>query len=420
MTAIRLQRRKPAQITAPVAAPPSPEVMDGARAILAELQAGGEPALRRLAGEYDGLPADAPLVLGPADLRAARALLEPSHVALLERTAGRIEAFARAQRAALRDVDVPVPGGRAGHTVVPVDAAGCYAPAGRHPLPSSVLMTAVTARVAGVGAVMVATPSRDPLMLAAAQVAGADGVLCAGGAQAIGALALGIAAPACDVVVGPGNAWVTAAKLLLADRVRTDGAAGPSELVVVADAACDADLVAADLLAQAEHDPDARVALLTWDEGVIEAVEAALAQRLPALPTAAVARASLDRAVAVRARDAHEAADLCDRLAPEHLQWSAREEPPRPLRRHGGLFLGRGAAEVLGDYGFGPNHVLPTGGQARSRGGLSVLDFLAVRTWLRCDAPEEARDAVADAEALARLEGLAGHALAAAARRTDR
>jgi len=415
---LRLIRKGADDIAAPVASPPSPDVVEAVAAIVAAVRDDGPAALRRYAERFDGLAEGAPLVVGPDEMRAATDSLPTGRKDLLKRAAGRIADFARAQRAALTDVDVAVPGGRAGHRVLPLASAGCYAPAGRYPLPSSVLMTAVTARVAGVDTVVVASPSSDPVMLAAADIAGADVYLRAGGAQAVAALAYGVDVPACETVVGPGNVWVTAAKQLVSDRVRTDGAAGPSELVVVADADSSPERVAADLLAQAEHDPSARIALVALDEGVVAAVEECLAAQLDGLPTAATARASLAAGVAVVAESVDEAVDLCDRLAPEHLQWTAgRTAAPDRLRRYGGLFEGRDAAEVLGDYAAGPNHVLPTGGQARFKGGLSVFDFVAVRSWLRIDDPQGARDLARDAEDLAGLEGLAAHARAAKFRR---
>jgi phosphoribosyl-ATP pyrophosphohydrolase/phosphoribosyl-AMP cyclohydrolase/histidinol dehydrogenase len=410
-----LPDRPAARIAGSPAPPLPPDVTAGARRIVAEVREGGDAVLRRFAAELDGLAADAPLVHDRARLRAAREACAPEVAGLLERTADRIERFALAQRAALQDVAVAVPGGRAGHTVAPLPAAGCYAPGGRHPLPSSVLMTAVTARAAGVGTVVVACPRPEPVVLAAAAVAGADLVLAAGGAQAVAALAHGTeSVPACAAVVGPGNVWVTAAKLLVEGTVRTDGAAGPSELVVVADRATDPGLAAADLLAQAEHDPLARPVLVALDDALVDEVRRELGRQLADLPTAEVARRALQGGCAVRARDAAEAVDLCNRLAPEHLQWMAGSgEAPDGLTAYGGLFLGAGAAEVLGDYGAGPNHVLPTGGAARLRGGLWVGDFLAVRTWLRIDDPAAAADLAADAGRLARLEGLAAHARAA-------
>ena len=274
-------------------------------------------------------------------------------------------------------------------------------------------MTAVTARAAGVGSVWVASPRPAPATLAAARIAGAEGVLAVGGAQAIAALAFG-AGPVspCDAVVGPGNRFVTAAKALVAGRVVIDGLAGPSELVVLADASADPRLVAADLLAQAEHDEDAVPTLVALDAAWVDRLDAELERQLATLPTAAVARAALANGRAVLARDLGEACAVCDALAPEHLELQLIDpEPARARVRHyGALFVGAGAAEVLGDYGIGPNHVLPTGGTARARGGLSVLTFLRVRTWLELDDPAASAP---EAAALARMEGLEGHARAA-------
>ncbi|MCY2959885.1 MAG: histidinol dehydrogenase [Planctomycetota bacterium] len=348
-----------------------------------------------------------------AELEVSFAAVAAGTRELLKRTASRIARFAAAQRSALTDLTCAVDGGRAGHDVLPVESAGCYAPGGRFPLPSSVLMTAVTARAAGVGRVIVASPRPAEVTLVAAYVGGADGVLAAGGAQAIGALAFG-AGPVdpCDVVVGPGNRWVTAAKQRVAGFVGLDMLAGPSELVVVADAGSDPALVAADLLAQAEHDTDALPVLVSLDAEFVERVEAELELQLATLPTAAIARAALANGFAIVEADTACAARAVNQLAPEHLQIVTRD--PRAVanlvEHAGAVFLGPRSAEVLGDYGAGPNHVLPTSRAARSRAGLSVFTFLRARTWLDLDDPEEiARDAAA----LARLEGLEGHARAA-------
>jgi phosphoribosyl-ATP pyrophosphohydrolase/phosphoribosyl-AMP cyclohydrolase/histidinol dehydrogenase len=333
---------------------------------------------------------------------------------VLERTADRIRQFAEAQRRCLLPLDSAIPDGRAGHTIAAMERAGCYAPGGRFPLPSSALMTAIAAKVAGVKAVMVASPRPTAVTLAAAAVAGADGLLQVGGAQAIAALAYGAGPwPGSDIVVGPGNRWVTAAKQLVAGRVAIDMLAGPSELLVLADGAADPALVAADLLAQAEHDPDAVPMLVSLDPALPERVEAELSRQLTDLPTAAVARAALQNGFAVVAPDLATAIALADRIAPEHLELllaDADAVAPR-LGHYGGLFIGSASAEVFGDYGAGPNHVLPTGGTARSCGGLSVLTFLRVRTWLRLDAVSP--DLRHDSTALARLEGLEAHARAA-------
>jgi phosphoribosyl-ATP pyrophosphohydrolase/phosphoribosyl-AMP cyclohydrolase/histidinol dehydrogenase len=385
-------------------------------AIVADVEQRGEAALLEHARRLADLDEDMPWVLERADLERARDAVSPEVRALLERTAERVAAFAQAQRGTLAELSVPLPGGRARQVLAPVERAGCYAPGGRYPLPSSALMTAVTARAAGVREVWVASPRPAPVTLAAAAVAGADAFLAVGGAQAIAALAFGAGAvPPCDVVVGPGNRWVTAAKQLVAGRVGIDMLAGPSELVVVADAAADPALVAADLLAQAEHDVDARVTLIALDRSLAETVEAELARQLGDLPTAATARAALQHGACVLARDLDQAVELCDRLAPEHLQLALRDPAALAarLQHYGALFLGEAAAEVLGDYGAGPNHVLPTSGAARQRGGLSVHDFLRARTWLEIDDPRAAAELAGDAARLARLEGLEAHARAA-------
>jgi phosphoribosyl-ATP pyrophosphohydrolase/phosphoribosyl-AMP cyclohydrolase/histidinol dehydrogenase len=392
------------------------ETLDIAAAIVDDVRARGEIALRQHATSLGDLPDGASLVVSRPELEAALAGLPETDRDLLERTAGRIRTFAEAQRAALTDAEVPVPGGAAGHTVSPVDRAGCYAPGGRFPLPSSVLMTAITARVAGVAEVWVASPRPTQVTLAAAAVAGADALLAVGGAQAIAALAYGAGpVPAVDVIVGPGNRFVTAAKQLVSGRVRIDMLAGPSELVVLCDATADPETVAADLLAQAEHDPDALPVVVSTDAAVLDRVDAAITRQLATLPTADTASLAIAGGYSVLCPDLDAAIAVCDRLAPEHLELScanATAIAPR-LRHYGGLFIGEGSAEVLGDYGAGPNHVLPTGSTARFTGGLSVFDFLRIRTWLRVDDPAAVRPLAQDAAQLARLEGLEAHARAA-------
>ena len=289
-------------------------------------------------------------------------------------------------------------------------------------------MTAIPARVAGVEHVTLASPRPTATTLAAAALAGVDGVLAIGGAQAIASLAYGLDGEercdspqgfeglrAVDFVCGPGNRFVTAAKRLVFGDVGIDMLAGPSELVVVADATTDPRLAAADLIAQAEHDPSARPLLVALDPRVAEAVDAELVRQLATLPTASVAIRALESTPAFIATDLDDACAICDRLAPEHLELhvrSPRDWLPR-LRNYGTLFLGAAAAEVFGDYGAGPNHCLPTRGGARFDSGLSVLHFVRVATWLELDSASELAAATAR---FARLEGLEGHARAAEAR----
>jgi len=394
------------------------DTLAAAGRIVQAVRRDGVAAVRAWGETLGDLQAGDPLVIEAPALRAALEGLPAKARSALERTADRVRAFAEAQRAAVPDFETGVLGGRAGIRLQPVERAGCYAPGGRFPLPSSVLMTAVTARAAGVSEVWVASPRPAEVTQAAAALAGADALLAVGGAQAIAALAYGVGVPACDAIVGPGNRWVTAAKQLVAGEVAIDMLAGPSELVVVADGTADPATVAADLLAQAEHDPDAVPILVALDPALPAAVEAALADQLATLPTAPTARAALRNGFAVLASDDIEAADLCDRLAPEHLALHVVDPPRLAARLHhyGALFVGEHAAEVLGDYGAGPNHVLPTGGTARYVGALSVLTFLRTQTWLRIDDPAAAAALATDAATVARLEGLEAHARSAGVR----
>ena len=392
------------------------EALAAAAEIVEAVRREGEPAVRRHAERFGELQPNKAIVTERPALEQALRSLNRADRERLERVAGRIRAFAEAQRACLREFAVLVPGGEAGHMVAPVERAGCYAPGGRYALPSSVLMTAVTARAAGVREVWVASPRPTPLVLAAAAVAHANGFLRIGGAHAIAALAYGAGpVPACDVVVGPGNHYVTAAKRIVAGDVGIDLLAGPSELIVFADASADPALVAADLLAQAEHDPCALPVLVSASPSLSAQVELEIRQQLSDLPGADVARAALANGGVITVDTIDDGVTVCDAIAPEHLQLHLADAPtvaPR-LAHYGALFIGAAAGEVLADYGIGPNHVLPTGGTARRTGGLSVLTFLRVRTWVRITDASAAREVMEDAAWFGRAEGLEAHARAA-------
>lgn len=423
--------------------------METARAIMEAVRKGGEPTLAGYAAALDGNAGR--LWYGPADFAAALASLPGAERGALEAAAGRIRAFAQAQLSSLSSLAMPVPGGAAGHELLPIERVGCYAPGGRFPLPSSVLMTAIPARVAGVTDLAVACPRPEPAILAACALVGADRLLAAGGAQAIAAFAYG-AGPLSprDLVAGPGNRYVAAAKLIAQAVIKTDAPAGPSELLVLADESADPQALAWDLLAQAEHDPDALACLATGSAALADALEYALAGALSELKAAAPGNAgNAERALAsswlylARPDDAAAVglvgapatfggpvaagelapvelalAEAANRFCPEHLALAlADPERLRPRLRHAGaLFLGARSAEAFGDYGAGPNHALPTAGRARSSGGLSVFDFVRIRTWLRLDDEGGMARLAADSAALARLEGLEAHARSAEAR----
>ncbi|GMQ81120.1 MAG: histidinol dehydrogenase [Rhodothermia bacterium] len=398
-------------------------VEDQVREIIETVRSGGESRIRQFAQTYDSRSSTDPLFHCKSELLEAFEKLSTEEQGRFQASAVRIRSFAEAQRGCFSDLDVAITGGRAGHRMIAVENAGCYVPGGRYPLPSSLLMTVIPARVAGVRSVWVATPRPDPIIMATAWIAGADGLLAAGGAHGIAALAFGVGpVPPSDVIVGPGNQYVTAAKKVLAGEVRIDMLAGPTELIIIADGEADPTRVAADLLAQAEHDEYAFPLLISLSESLVTAVEAELAIQLDTLSTATTARISLRNGGSLLASNDREAARLCDTLAPEHVQVCTKNPQATAafLQHYGALFLGQQSAEVFGDYGAGPNHVLPTGRSARTSAGLSVFTFLRFQTWLALHGASFELDTLAAESAwFARLEGLEAHARAVELRIDD-
>jgi histidinol dehydrogenase len=387
-------------------------------AIIADVRARGDAALVELTARFDRwTPRDADaLRVSEAEIAAATAAVAPDLLEALDLAASRIEAFHAAQMPkdiALHDAAGLTLGMRWGA----LDAVGLYVPGGKASYPSSVLMNAIPARVAGVGRVAICVPTPNgeinPLVLAAARRAGVGEIWRVGGAQAIAALAWGTDSIApVDRVAGPGNAYVAEAKRQVFGRVGIDSIAGPSEVVVIADAANDPAHIAMDLLAQAEHDESAQSILITDDAGFADAAAAAVEAALKTLPRATIAGESWRRHGAViLVRDMMEAAALANLLAPEHLQVMTAD--PQTLfgriRHAGAAFLGRFCPEAVGDYVAGPNHVLPTGRTARFASGLSVFDFLKRTTWVEADRTALGKVGPA-AVALAKAEGLTAHA----------
>lgn len=390
----------------------SDQVLDQARVIVDRVRSEGEAGVRTYATQFGECNADQPLTLGPDVMREAYDAMDPVERDAIQRAADRITRFAKAQRDSIKDLTLDVPGGQAGHSVEPVRVAGCYAPAGRYPLPSSVLMTGITARAAGCARVVVASPGANPVMLAAAHIAGADEFLCVGGAHAIAAMGYGFDGfERCDVIVGPGNAWVTAAKQLVSGVVGIDMLAGPSELLVLADESASVETLAADLLAQAEHDTDAIPMLVTTCAEHALSIQTELARQLESLPTTETARVALGNGFVIVCDDLDQAIAITNRLAPEHLEIITKDAAKiaSRIRNAGAVFIGAGTAEVLGDYGIGPNHTLPTGGTARFQAGLSVMHFLRLRTWIRIDDTTACEAVLDDTMHIARMEGLIGH-----------
>jgi histidinol dehydrogenase len=392
-------------------------------AIIAEVRARGDAALRDYTARFDRLTLTPDRLRITADeIDVAVAKIPAELLAALDLAATRIERFHRAQLPGDLRID-DAEGLTLGMRWGALDAVGLYVPGGKAAYPSSVLMNALPARVAGVARIAMCVPTPDgvlnPLVLAAARRAGVSEIYRVGGAQAVAALAWGTATIApVDRIVGPGNAYVAEAKRQVFGRVGIDSIAGPSEVVIVADASNDARRVAVDLLAQAEHDEAAQSILITTSETFADAVAAAVAAELPTLPRAAIAGASWrDHGAVIVVRDWDEAVSLVNRIAPEHLQIMT----PSPetlfarVRHAGAVFLGAWCPEAVGDYVAGPNHVLPTGRTARFASGLSVFDFLKRTTWVANGAEALGRVGPA-AVALAEAEGLQAHARSIALR----
>lgn len=394
--------------------------------IIAQVRAQGDAALRELSRRFDGVEA-VELAIGAAAFDAAERALDPTLRAAMGRALSRIEAFHLPGAPRPYAVDTAL-GVRCERIVRPLGRVGFYIPAGSAPLPSTVLMLGAPARIAGCAEVVLCTPPRadggvDPVVLAAARLCGIDRVFAVGGAQAIAAMAFGTQSiPCCDKLFGPGNAWVTEAKRQVAampDGVAIDMPAGPSEVLVIADASANPEFVAADLLAQAEHGPDSQVLLVTDSVALAQAVSAATTRQLACLPRRDIAAQALAHSTLIVVDNLLAAFEVSNRYAPEHLivhAVNAREWLPA-VRAAGSVFLGAYSPESVGDYCSGTNHVLPTDGWARSYSGVSVGSFQRAIT-----VQELTREGLlgigADAVTMAEAEGLRAHADAVRVRLT--
>ena len=400
----------------------SAEVQVTVARMLAEIEAGGEAVTRRHAERLDGWAGE--VVVPRAEIEAAIAKVPGRLKDDIRYAHDNIAAFARAQLASCRETEVELrPGLRVGQRLIPISAAGAYAPGGRYSHIASALMTVTTAKVAGVAHIAAASPPRPgagipPAILYALDLCGADSILALGGVQAIAAMAFGqFGLPPADILVGPGNAYVAEAKRQLFGRVGIDMVAGPTDSMIIADAGADADLVAADLVGQAEHGPTSPVWLVTDSADLANAVMARVPVCIASLPEpnrTAAATAWSGRGEVVLCDTREEMAAHADRIAPEHLHvqaadlgwWRGR------LRAYGSLFLGAATTVAFGDKAAGTNHVLPTSGAARYTGGLSVHKFLKTVTWQEVS-PEALRELAAVTARISRHEGMEGHARSA-------
>ncbi|MCC7122057.1 MAG: histidinol dehydrogenase [Gammaproteobacteria bacterium] len=397
----------------------SAAVQDTVRDIIRDVRRDGDAALLRYTNRFDRRQVVDAAELEIRDFARHVAAIEPTLCRTLEEAAARIRDYHVRQRQSSWEY-VDADGNTLGQQVTALDRAGLYVPGGKATYPSSVLMNAIPAKVAGVGEVVMVVPAPDghveSVVLAAAHIAGVDRVFTIGGAQAVAALAYGTATvPAVDKIVGPGNLYVATAKSMVFGKVGIDMIAGPSEILVICDGRTDPDWIAMDLFSQAEHDEQAQSILLAPDREFLERVAASIARLLPQMPRAAtIATALAARGALIEVRDLDEAAVIANRIAPEHLELSVAD--PRALlakiRHAGAIFLGRYAAEPLGDYCAGPNHVLPTAGTARFSSPLGVYDFQKRSSIIDVGA-HGAQTLGRVASTLARAEGLTAHARSA-------
>ncbi|HRE43261.1 MAG TPA: histidinol dehydrogenase [Terricaulis sp.] len=388
------------------------------RTIFDDVEREGEAAVARWALKLDKRAPEA-LTLTGAAVDAARAKLAPEDLAALDTAVANVAAFHTATLPQESEIETS-PGVRCKRVWRPIASCGLYIPAGTAPLFSTLIMLAEPARAAGVPQRIVTTPAREaphPMMIAAAAACGVDTLWLVGGAQAIAALTFGAELPKAEKIFGPGNAYVAEAKRYAAglpSGPQIDVPAGPSELMVIADAEADPALIAADLLSQAEHDRDAQVILAVTDARLLDAVAIALEAQLATLPRAAIARAAMDQARLILARNAEEAAAIANAYAPEHLALHVADTEPllAEIDNAGAIFVGRWSAETFGDYVCGPSHVLPTDGAARAWSGVSTGSFMRSFT-VQTLSEAGARTLAPAAARLARLEGLEAHARAA-------
>ena len=399
------------------------KVHDIVSAILEDLEARGETALREISEKFDHWNPPS-FRLSEQEIDHCLSQLSRQNLDDIKFAQTQVRNFAQAQRSSIMDIEVEtLPGVILGHKNIPVESVGCYIPGGKYPLVASAHMSVVTAKVAGVGRVIASAPpfhgKPSPAVVAAMHLGGADEIYCMGGVQAIAAMALGTKnIDPVAMVVGAGNAYVAEAKRQVFGQVGIDSIAGPSEVLILADENNNPEHIAIDLLAQAEHDEDAQSILITDSGTLAAAVAGAVDAILPTLPRARIATASwVNNGAIILVRNWDEAVDLANRIAPEHLQLMLAEPDKLfdQIRHAGAIFLGRSTPEAIGDYVAGPNHVLPTSGTARFASGLSVYDFMKRTTYL--SVPPRALKVIGPAAVtLAEAEGLTAHARSVSAR----
>lgn len=392
------------------------DVTDAVKEIIADVRQNGNSAVKKYSEKFDGIETDC-RELSEEEIENAVKSLDDEVLEALKFSVRNVEEFAKAQLGSVKNTMVQADGAILGHKIIPLEKVGCYIPGGNYPLPSTAIMTIVPARVVGVKDIIAVSPKAKPVTVAAAKLAGATKIFNIGGVQAIAALAYGTETiDAVDKIVGPGNKYVATAKKIVYGDCGIDFVAGPSEVMVVADNSANPEFVAADLLAQCEHDKDARAYLLCFDMDFAVKVDKCARKFLETLQTADIARVSYEKSTAYVVKDLQEAVEIANKKAPEHLELCLNkvENSVDLFRNYGSLFIGNYSAEVFGDYVSGTNHTLPTGRAARYTGGLSVFDYVKIQTFQKIENVEKFAKY---ASILAEQEGLFAHKLASDVRK---
>lgn len=384
--------------------------------IILDVKNEGDSALIRYCEKFgDGKFKDAELfLLSEDEIEAAYRAVDEESIGAMERAAQNVKTFAQKQFECIKELEYKTGDSTLGHKVVPIEKVLCYVPGGNYPLPSSAIMTVIPAKVAGVKEIFLTSPKIMPQTIVAAHLSGADKIYKLGGAQAISAFAYGTKTiKPVDLIVGPGNKYVTYAKKIVYGQCAIDFLAGPSEVLIIADETAHPDLVSADMLAQCEHDKDARAYLICRSEKFAKRVLDSAEKQLKSLFTKEIAEYSFNKSFALVVNSINEAVEISNRRAPEHLElmFKNAERSADKFTNYGSLFIGENCAEVFGDYCSGPNHVLPTNQAARYTGGLSVFDFVKIQTYQNMDICM-AQNLARIASRLAASEGLCAHKLA--------
>lgn len=383
-------------------------------AIINDVKANGDEAVRKYSRQFNDCDAEN-LEVSESEIEKALEKTPGELKNCINTAIANVKTFARAQLSAIKEIEIDINGAKLGHKIIPLERTGAYVPGGNYPLPSSAIMSVVPAKIAGVKEVMVCSPGIRPVTIAACAMAGADRIFRVGGVQAIAAMAYGTQTiPPVNKITGPGNKYVTAAKKEIYGVCGIDFLAGPSEVMIIADETAKPDFIAADMLAQTEHDIDARAYLVTTSRDLAGQVIKKLEEFLNIVETSGIASKALRESSIILVKNIGQAMEISNKKAPEHLEicYKNAEKDPGKYRNYGSLFIGNFSAEVFGDYCSGTNHVLPTNGVAKYSGGLSVFDFLKIQTYQYIQ-EKAASDLARTASKLARVEGLHAHKLSA-------